>query len=96
MSEEVQRLRRECAEIRTLNSEKDKEIGGLRQEPSDLRAFGKKKDSEIEDLKRQLCVQVIFNAMYTICIDYTWTVTLIKRKSKGNCVMVYDIRYYQL
>ena len=80
MSEEVQRLRRECTEIRTLNSEKNKEIGGLRQELSELRALGKEKDSEIEDLKHQLCVQVIFDAMYTICIDYIWTVTLVRRE----------------
>ena len=67
-SEEVQRLRRECAEIRMLNNEKDKEIEDLRQQLCEFRALGKKKDGETEDLKRQLCVQVIFNVMCALTI----------------------------
>ena len=65
-SNEIQKLRRECAEVRMLNEEKDKEIGDLRQQLCELRVLGTKKDGEIEDLKRQLCVQVIFDAIYAL------------------------------
>ena len=69
--EEVQRLRRECAEGRKLNNEKDQVIEDLRQQLREFRELGKKKDGEIEDLKQQLCVQVNFDVMCA-CTSYTW------------------------
>ena len=60
--EEVQRLRKEFAEVRKLNNKKDKEIEDLRQQVYELRALSTKKD--VEELKQQLCVQVSHSCMY--------------------------------
>ena len=61
--EEVRRLRKQYAEIRKLNNEKDKEIEELREQLYELRTLGVKQDNESEEPKQQLGVQVSFSAL---------------------------------